>query len=82
MKKSLVLSLITLSALSASSVDLGTVNVEDSLKKEVIKDVSSEDIKSADLGEALVKNSPSVSLVRRSGISNDIIVRGQKKDNI
>jgi len=82
MKKSLVLSLVTLSALSASSLDLGTISVEDSLKKEVIKDVASEDIKSADLGEALVKNSPSASLVRRSAISNDIIVRGQKKDNI
>jgi len=82
MKKSLYLSLVALTALSATGVDLGTVNVEDSLKKEVIKDVASEDIKSADLGEALVKNSPSVSLVRRSAISNDIIVRGQKKDNI
>ena len=34
------------------------------------------------LGEALFKQSPSVSLVRRSGVANDIIVRGQKKDNI
>lgn len=82
MKKSLVLSLIAISALSASSINLGTINVEDSHKKEVIKDVASEDIKSADLGEALMKNSASVAMVRRSGISNDIIVRGQKKDNI
>ncbi|MBN2826315.1 MAG: TonB-dependent receptor [Campylobacterales bacterium] len=82
MKKSLVLSLMAIAALSASSVDLGTLSVEDSHKTEVIKDVASEDIKSADLGEALMKNSASVAIVRRSGISNDIIVRGQKKDNI
>ena len=36
-------------------------------------------IKSADLAEALSKNVPSISIVRRSGIANDIILRGQKK---
>jgi len=82
MKKSLYLSLIAVSALSAAGIDLGSVSVEDSLTKELIEDVSSEDIKSADLGEALMKNSASVNIVRRSGISNDIIIRGQKKDNI
>ena len=30
----------------------------------------------------MFKQSASVSLVRRSGIANDIILRGQKKDNI
>ncbi len=79
MKKSLVLSLFVVHALNASGVDLGQINVEDSHKKETIKDVASEDIKSADLGEALMKNSASVNIVRRSAISNDIIVRGQKK---
>jgi len=82
MKKSLVLSLFVVHALNASGVDLGQISVEDSHKKETIKDVASEDIKSADLGEALMKNSASVAIVRRSAISNDIIVRGQKKDNI
>ena len=47
-----------------------------------ISDVSSEEVKSADLAEALTKLVPSVSIVRRSGIANDIILRGQKKDNI
>jgi len=82
MKKSLVLSLVTLSAIHAASVNLGTIDVEESHTKEVIKDVAAEDIKSADLGEALMKNSASVNIVRRSAIANDIIVRGQKKDNI
>ena len=47
-----------------------------------IADVSGTQVKSADLAEALFKNMANVSLVRRSGIANDIILRGQKKDNI
>lgn len=47
-----------------------------------ISDVSSEEVKSADLAEALTRKVPSISIVRRSGIANDIILRGQKKDNI
>ena len=47
-----------------------------------VADVSATQVKSADLAEALFKNLPGVSLVRRSGIANDIILRGQKKDNI
>ena len=68
--------------LQAAQVELETINVEAKADTEVIKDVHGEDIKSADLAEALFKQSPSVSLVRRSGIANDVIVRGQKKDNI
>lgn len=45
-------------------------------------DVSGEEVKSADLAEALTKKLPGISIVRRSGIANDIILRGQKKDNI
>ena len=47
-----------------------------------IADVSAKYVKSADLAEGLFKNVAEVSLVRRSGIANDIILRGQKKDNI
>ena len=61
---------------------MGTIDVEAKVDTEVVKDVHGDDIKSADLGEALFKQSPSVSLVRRSGVANDVIVRGQKKDNI
>ncbi len=59
-----------------------TINVETKVDTEVIKDVSGEDIENGDLAEALFKQSPSVALSRRSGIANDIIVRGQRKDNI
>ena len=47
-----------------------------------ISDVSGTQVKSADLAEALFRNMADISLVRRSGIANDIILRGQKKDNI
>jgi iron complex outermembrane receptor protein len=82
MKKTIVLSFATVLCLNAEQVALETIEVETSVTTEVIKDIRGEDIKSADLAEALFKQSPSVSLVRRSGIANDIRVRGQKKDNI
>jgi len=69
-------------SLQAAQVELGTIEVEAKADTEVIKDVHGDDIKSADLAEALFKQSPSVSMVRRSGIANDIVLRGQKKDNI
>jgi len=81
-KKAVYLSLVCALSLYAADAELGTINVDTSIDTEVIKDVHGEDIKSADLAEALFKQSPSVTLVRRSGIANDIIVRGQKKDNI
>lgn len=68
--------------MTASSIlaaeELGTIEVESTK----LSDVSGEEVKSADLAEALTKKLPSISIVRRSGIANDIILRGQKKDNI
>jgi iron complex outermembrane receptor protein len=58
--------------------DLPTISVESTK----LSDVSGEEVKSADLAEALTKKVPGISQVRRSGIANDIILRGQKKDNI
>ncbi|MDQ7046748.1 MAG: TonB-dependent receptor [Sulfurovum sp.] len=82
MKKAIYLSLACSLWIQAAQIELETINVETKVDTEVIQDVRGEDIKSADLGEALFKQSPSVSLVRRSGVANDVIVRGQKKDNI
>ncbi|WP_373028897.1 TonB-dependent receptor [Sulfurovum sp.] len=82
MKKGIYLSLACSLWMNAAEVELETIHVESKVDTEVIKDVSGEDIKSADLGEALAEQSSSVSLVRRSGIANDIVLRGQKKDNI
>ncbi|MFX4155761.1 TonB-dependent receptor plug domain-containing protein, partial [Aliarcobacter butzleri] len=47
----------------------------------LIKDISNEVLKSADSADALMKNSANISIVRRNGVANDIILRGQKKDN-
>jgi iron complex outermembrane recepter protein len=71
-----IVSMAVSSALTAE--ELGTIEVESTR----LSDVSGEEVKSADLAEALTRNVPSISLVRRSGIANDIILRGQKKDNI
>ncbi len=62
----------------AMAEQLGTISVESTR----VSDVSGEEVKSADLADALSKQLPSISIVRRSGIANDIILRGQKKDNI
>ncbi len=58
--------------------DIPSISVEGT----ELSDVSSEQVKSADLADALTRNVPSISLIRRSGIANDIILRGQNKDNI
>ncbi|MCU7966281.1 MAG: TonB-dependent receptor plug domain-containing protein, partial [gamma proteobacterium symbiont of Bathyaustriella thionipta] len=58
--------------------DIPSISVEGT----ELSDVSGEQIKSADLAEALTRNIPGISLIRRSGIANDIILRGQNKDNI
>ena len=67
-----------LNAAESKEVEVETISVEST----TLEDISSKEIKSADVAEALSKKVPSISLVRRSGIANDIILRGQKKDNI
>lgn len=80
MRKTLALSLFAIYALSANEeISLDSVVVTDTLKSKIVNDISNENLKSADLAQALSEVSPSISLVRRSGIANDIIVRGQKK---
>lgn len=83
MKKIVSLSLVcTAMILNASETTLEDISVVEKVNMKTVKDVSANQIKSADLAEALTKNIPSISLVRRSGIANDIILRGAKKDNI
>ncbi len=83
MKKILSFSIVCASLLSANeALNIEPITVIEKVNSKVVKDVSQEEIKSADLAEALTKHVPSISIVRRSGIANDIILRGQKKDNI
>ena len=74
---SLVTTVVLLNANEVSTLE--KINIVETANSKIVKDVSSEQIKSADLAEALSKNIPSISIVRRSAISNDIILRGQKK---
>jgi len=82
MKRLFYLSVVCAAALYAEETKLETVDVEAKAYTEIVKDVHAEEIKSADVAEALHKQSPSILLKRRSGISNDIAIRGQMKDNI
>jgi len=81
MKRVIYLSLAVIVSLNAEEV-LEEISVTTEGTTQVVKNISGEELKSADLAEALHKNVPSISLVRRSGIANDIILRGQKRDNI
>ena len=78
MKTAIYLSLITASLLQAADIELESISVTST----TLEDISGEEIKSADAAAALTNQVPNISLVRRSGVANDIIVRGQKKDNI
>jgi iron complex outermembrane receptor protein len=80
--KTIALSLVLTPLLYAESIELEKVEIEATVNSIKINDVSGEELKSADLAESLSATVPSISLVRRSGIANDIILRGQKKDNI
>ncbi len=75
-------SLLALSSAMAADMpgddDIPTVEVV----AERLDEINVREVKSADLAEALTKKATNISLVRRSGIANDIILRGQKKDNI
>ncbi len=69
-------------ALCAAELQAADEQLSISVESTRLSDVSGEEVKSADVADALSKQLPGVSLVRRSGIANDVILRGQKKDNI
>ena len=78
MKRIIPLSLIAVASLYAAEVELAPISVEST----VLTEVSEHAQTSADLAEALSTKVPSLDISRRSGIANDIILRGQKRDNI
>lgn len=82
MKNKIILSTIAATALVSYAQDLGTIEVKEDINTKVVDQINTKEVKNADLAEALAKKSPSVTLIRRSGIANDIILRGQKRDNI
>ncbi len=82
MQKRIYLSIVCALAINATASDLGTIEVLDVVDTKIIENVSNEEVKTADVAESLHKQIPSVNLIRRSGIANDITLRGQKRDNI
>ncbi len=78
MNKTIALSLLAISALSAAPLELPPIDIESTTITEVAQNAKT----SADVAEALSKNVPGVDMSRRSGIANDILIRGQKRDNI
>ncbi len=78
MKKIIPLSLMTVATLYATEVELAPISVESTTITEVAQNAKT----SADLAQALSSKVPSIDMSRRSGIANDIFIRGQKRDNI
>jgi len=78
MIKIIPLSLILTISAFAIDVELTPISVESTL----ITEVSQNAQVSADLAQALSSSAPSIDMNRRSGIANDIYIRGQKRDNI
>ncbi len=75
--------LITLTTIAyTQEINMKTVTIQDNINTLTIEDIDPNEIRSADFAQALSNKTPSVSIVRRSFISNDIILRGQKRDNI
>ena len=82
LNRTIALSLVLSPMLLAETIELNEAQIEAKVNSVKINDISGEELKSADLAESLTNTVPSISLVRRSGIANDIILRGMKKDNI
>jgi len=78
MKRIIPLSLIAVASLYAAEVQLDTIGVESTIITEVAENAQV----SADLAQTLSTKIPSIDMSRRSGIANDILIRGQKRDNI
>ena len=78
MKKTFLLSFAAITSLYAQEVKLSDINVNATTLTDVAQNVKT----SADVADALSQNVPSVDMSRRSGIANDILIRGQKRDNI
>ena len=78
MKKIIPLSLLSIASLYATQITLAPIGVESTIITEVAQNAKV----SADAATALSTTVPSIDMSRRSGIANDVLIRGQKRDNI
>jgi len=79
--KRVYLSLL-LTTILYSNEELESIDIIEDSTSQIIEDVSGEEIESADLANSLHKNIADITLIRRSGVANDITLRGQSRDNI
>lgn len=86
MKRLTLLSMAAVAALASEPITIQKITVEANAPKTDAKNVSSDEMvkfsRQSDLGEMLSNTLPEVTLVRNSGVGNDIILRGLRKDNI
>lgn len=86
MKKISLLSLAAIAALASEPVTIQKITVEAAAPKADSKSVNSDEMvkfsRQSDLGEMLSNTLPEITMVRNSGVGNDIILRGFRKDNI
>lgn len=86
MKNAVLLSLAAITALASEPVMIQKITVEASAPKTDSQSVSAEEMvkfsRQSDLGEMLSNTLPEITLVRNSGVGNDIILRGFRKDNL
>jgi len=78
MKRVIPISFITIISLYSSEIELAPISVESTQITEVAQNAKV----SADLAQVLSTKVPSIDMSRRSGIANDVFIRGQKRDNI
>jgi len=78
MNKIIPLSLLAFSSLYSAEIELTPIGVEATIITEVAENAQT----SADVADALADTVPSIDMSRRSAIANDILIRGQKRDNI
>lgn len=86
MKKISLFSLAAIAALASEPVTIQKITVEAAAPKADSKSVNSDEMvkfsRQSDLGEMLSNTLPEITMVRNSGVGNDIILRGFRKDNI
>ncbi|MCX6072986.1 MAG: TonB-dependent receptor [Campylobacterales bacterium] len=86
MKSAILLSLAATLALASEPVTIQKITVEADSSKTDAQSVSADEMvkfsRQSDLGEMLSNTLPEITLVRNSGVGNDIILRGFRKDNL
>ncbi len=86
MKKLTLLSVAAIAALATEPVSIQKITIESTSPQTDGKKVDADEMikfsRQSDLGEMLSNTLPEVTLVRNSGVGNDIILRGFRKDNL